>query len=58
MSVTVIQISVKPDTPGEVGLPKMSVGQALVKKEGLEGDYNRSMRRLLRFYPTRRPRWQ
>jgi len=42
MSASVIQISVKPDTPGEVGLPKMSVGQALVKKEGLEGDYNRA----------------
>ena len=45
MSVTVIQISVKPDTPGEVGLPKMSVGQALVKKEGLEGDYNRARKK-------------
>ena len=45
MSVTVIQISVKPDTPGEVGLPKMSVDQALVKKEGLEGDYNRARKK-------------
>ena len=42
MSVTVIQISVKPDTPGEVGLPKMPVDQVWVKKEGLEGDYNRA----------------
>ena len=42
MSASVIQISVKPDTPGEVGLPKMPVDQALVKKEGLEGDYNRA----------------
>ena len=45
MSVTVIQISVKPDTLGEVGLPKMSVGQALVKKEGFEGDYNRARKK-------------
>ena len=42
MSASVIQISVKPDTPGEVGLPKMPVDQVLVKKEGLEGDYNRA----------------
>ena len=45
MSASVIQISVKPETPGEVGLPKMSVGQALVKKEGLEGDYNRARKK-------------
>ena len=45
MSASVIQISVKPDTPGEVGLPKMSVGQALVKKEGFEGDYNRARKK-------------
>ncbi len=42
MSASVIQISVKPDTPGEVGLPKMPVDQVWVKKEGLEGDYNRA----------------
>lgn len=42
MSASVIQISVKPDTPGEVGLPKMPVNQVWVKKEGLEGDYNRA----------------
>ena len=45
MSASVIQISVKPETPGEVGLPKMSVDQALVKKEGLEGDYNRARKK-------------
>ena len=45
MFASVIQISVKPDTPGEVGLPKMSVGKALVKKEGLEGDYNRARKK-------------
>ena len=42
MSASVIQISVKPETPGEVGLPKMPVDQVWVKKEGLEGDYNRA----------------
>ena len=42
MSASVIQISVKPDTPGEVGLPKMPVNQVWVKKEGREGDYNRA----------------
>ena len=42
MSASVIQIGVKPDTPGEVGLPKMPVNQVWVKKEGLEGDYNRA----------------
>lgn len=42
MSASVIQVSVKPDTPGEVGLPKIPVDQVWVKKEGLEGDYNRA----------------
>ena len=42
MSASVIQIGVKPDTPGEVGLPKIPVNQVWVKKEGLEGDYNRA----------------
>ena len=45
MSASVIQISVKSETPGEVGLPILSVAQALVKKEGLEGDYNRARKK-------------
>ena len=38
MSASIIQISVKPDTLGEVGLPKIPVDQVWLKKEGLEGD--------------------
>ena len=45
MSASIIQISVKPDTPGEVGLPKVPVDQVWVKKEGLEGDYNRARKK-------------
>jgi len=36
----VIQINVKPNVPGEHGLPKISVKNVLVSKMGLDGDYN------------------
>ena len=37
---TVLQINVKPSTPGERGLPKLPVESALVTAAGVEGDYN------------------
>ena len=36
----ILQISVKPDTPGEHGLPKMSVSSAEIHYGGIDGDYN------------------
>lgn len=36
----VYQISVKPDTPGECGLPKKEVPSARVTVQGVEGDAN------------------
>ena len=41
MFPSIFQINVKPDTPGEVGLPKMPVESTIVTEWGLEGDYNR-----------------
>ena len=41
MTPQVQQINVKPDTPGEVGLPKMAVELANVTVSGIDGDYNR-----------------
>ena len=38
---TVYQINVKPDTPGEAGLPKVSVPKTQVTAKGLDGDFNR-----------------
>ena len=37
----VYQINVKPDTPGEHGLPKRSVEHVVVTRLGLEGDFCR-----------------
>jgi MOSC domain-containing protein YiiM len=37
----VFQINVKPQTPGEHGLPKYSTLRALVTRAGLQGDFNR-----------------
>ncbi|QQG39837.1 MAG: MOSC domain-containing protein [Candidatus Aenigmatarchaeota archaeon] len=34
------QLSVKPSTPGEVGLPKLAIPQAAVTRLGMAGDYN------------------
>ena len=41
MKPFIFQISVKPDTTGEVGLPKMPVAQVQIDMAGLAGDYNR-----------------
>ena len=41
MTPQVQQINVKPDTPGEVGLPKMAVELSNVTVSGIDGDYNR-----------------
>jgi len=41
MSPSIFQINIKPDTPGEVGLPKMPIKSTIVTEWGLEGDYNR-----------------
>ncbi|HXW67221.1 MAG TPA: MOSC domain-containing protein, partial [Thermoplasmata archaeon] len=36
-----MQLSLKPETPGERGLPKRSVEHVRLKHTGLEGDFNR-----------------
>ena len=41
MSSTILQINVKPNTPGEVGLPKVAIDSADISYLGVEGDYNR-----------------
>ena len=41
MTTTIFKINVKPDTPGEVGLPKIPVEKVMISKWGLDGDYNR-----------------
>ena len=41
MTTTISQISIKPNTPGQVGLPKVSIERATISKWGVEGDYNR-----------------
>ena len=38
---SLFQINVKPETPNEVGLPKVSVKTTKVTANGLDGDYNR-----------------
>ena len=40
MNRKVIQINVKPDTPGEHGIPKVSVENGILAKDGFKGDYN------------------
>ena len=41
MKPFVFQISVKPDTVGEIGLPKRPATQVQIDTAGLTGDYNR-----------------
>ena len=41
MTTTISQISIKPNTPGQAGLPKMPVKTVTISKLGIEGDYNR-----------------
>lgn len=40
MATSIQKISIKPQTPGKPGLPKISVESADITKMGLEGDYN------------------
>ena len=40
MTGVVLQLNVKPQTPGEHGLPKKPVASAMVTKRGVEGDFN------------------
>ena len=41
MITTISQISIKSNTPGQAGLPKMPVKAVTILKSGVEGDYNR-----------------
>ena len=41
MASSIFQINVKPNTPGEVGLPKVAIRSAQISFSGVEGDYNR-----------------
>ena len=41
MASSVFQINVKPNTPGEAGLPKVAIDSAQIFFQGVEGDYNR-----------------
>ena len=41
MASSIFQINVKPNTPGEVGLPKVAIDSAQISFSGIEGDYNR-----------------
>lgn len=40
MTGRIVQINVKPRTPGSHGLPKTPVDSAMMTKRGLEGDFN------------------
>ncbi len=37
----IYQLNRKPQTPGERGLPKLPVEEAMITFQGIEGDYNR-----------------
>ena len=41
MASSIFQINVKPNTPGEAGLPKVAIDSAQISFSGVEGDYNR-----------------
>jgi MOSC domain-containing protein YiiM len=41
MEGRIYQVNIKPRTPGRRGLPKSPVISARIRKDGLEGDYNR-----------------
>ena len=41
MASSIFQINVKPNTPGEAGLPKVAIRSAQISFSGVEGDYNR-----------------
>lgn len=40
MSGKILRLSVKPETPGEYGLPKRAVASLTITTRGAEGDYN------------------
>ena len=41
MITTISHISIKSNTPGQAGLPKMPVKTVGISKSGVEGDYNK-----------------
>ena len=41
MAPSIFQINIKPNTPGEAGLPKIAIRSAQISFSGVEGDYNR-----------------
>src|SRR5687768_6359581 len=47
MSAHVLQLSVKPKTPGEYGLPKHPVTELRITPSGADGDYNNYRQRTL-----------
>jgi MOSC domain-containing protein YiiM len=47
MTGRILQLSTKPETPGEHGLPKRAVTELRVTTQGAEGDYNRYRSRTL-----------
>ena len=51
MAGRVANLSVKPEAPGEVGLPKRSVASLAITAEGARGDYNRYRTRTLKGDP-------
>jgi MOSC domain-containing protein YiiM len=51
MIARILGLHVKPQTPGEFGLPKQSVPKAKVSRLGMEGDYNSYRSRKLKGDP-------
>lgn len=51
MSGRIASLSVKPEAPGEVGLPKRPVSSLAITPQGAQGDYNRYRTRTLRGDP-------
>ncbi len=47
MTGRILQLSIKPETPGEFGLPKRAVSELRVTARGAEGDYNHYRTRTL-----------
>ena len=47
MTGRLLRLSIKPETPGEFGLPKSAVPELMVTATGAEGDFNRYRREQL-----------
>jgi MOSC domain-containing protein YiiM len=47
MTETILRLSIKPETPGEHGLPKRAVPALTITTRGAEGDYNHYRTRTL-----------